>query len=206
MLLFYCRIKINVFPTLPLSYFWVLKKFHFQCFGQFFWGLFFFVWGSLWMYHYYVLSFDEFCHFRLASWLNFCFPLQTFSSALQVGWIWQHLFQVGFAESETCFNISAKFSSFFFPFWRRRRRRRSWTFVSKFSRWRISHTHFPCVCPNLLNFQRSRENIQFWVLKNLSTFNISRKVAPILKKLRAFVGLAYQGKDIMFRFIIEYRV
>jgi hypothetical protein len=58
----------------------------------------------------------------------------------------------------------------------------------------------------LLNFQRSRENIQFWVLKNLSTFNISRKVAPILKKLRAFVGLAYQGKDIMFRFIIEYRV
>lgn len=123
--------------------------------------------------------------FSFASWLNF-------------HWIWQHLFQVGFHEWETCFNISAKFSSFF-SFLKKKKKKLNICF-QVFKMKNLTHT-LSMFCPNLLNFQRSREHSILSLLKNLSTFNISLKYSPILKKLRAFVGLAlpWQCKHHLFR-------
>jgi len=71
------------------------------------------------------------------------------------------LFQVGFDELETCFNISAKLSSFFSLFEEEEVEHLFPSFQDE-----ESHT-LSMFCPNLLNFQRSREHSILSVEKSL---------------------------------------
>jgi len=60
------------------------------------------------------------------------------------------------------------------------------------------------ICAYLAQFPTPQMGRQFRVTCCVSGNNILQRMAKFTKQCSLFVGLAYQGKDIMFPFIIEY--
>jgi hypothetical protein len=159
-------------------------------------GLFFFCWRKfmnillLCFEFWWILPFSVFSPACKLS--EFNFPLQTFSLALQVGWIFTEF------DNICCKlvlmnrrHVSTLQPNFlvFFPFWRRR----SWTFVSKFSRWRISHTHTFHVLSKFAKLSKKSRtfNSECWRISPLSIYH-----ANLLQFWRSWEHLL--ALDIMF--------